>query len=97
MWHRIRIDGGSTEAMSEQNRTLREMSSWAFDRAMALCQSRNAARDRPSRDLLTPRGRCDRVWHLNEMSLTLYRAIGRRRPVEPVVGDVPSEISGSSV
>jgi len=89
MRHRIRFTGGALEAASEQDEFLRKMSSWAMNHAVEL--SRIGAPLKQERaEIYSHWESDDKVWHLNDAALKLYRAAGGTRDTEASVQSVPS-------
>ncbi len=88
MWHRIRLDGGSLEAASEQHELLKKISHWILQRAMAVANT-GVPMKKSEAEIFSHWDGDDKVWHLNDTALTVYHAIGGIRPIEATVESVP--------
>ena len=87
-WHRIRLGGSAFEAAAEQDNFLRRMNDWAVRRAFE--SSKLGIRLRTERaEIYSDWDGDDKVWHLNDTALDVYREVGGSRDVEEVVERVP--------
>jgi len=90
MWHRIRLTGGPRQAGSEQDRVLRKIHSWAaLNGAVELSKFGRPLRHEDA-EIYSYWDGDDKVWHLNDVALKVYRAVGGTRNVEAAVASVPS-------
>jgi hypothetical protein len=88
MWHRVRFDGGSLEAALEQNEFLRKISSSIMNRAVGLANTGMSLKQSQA-EILSHWEGDDKVWHLNDVALSVYHAVGGTRSVEATVSEVP--------
>ena len=87
-WHRIRLGGGTFESAAEQQYFVSRISDWIEKRSAALSQLGVSVRTEQA-EIHSEWDGDEKVWHLNDVALNVYREVGGSREVEDVVDQLP--------
>jgi len=88
-WHRIRLGSGAFESASEQQYFVNLISDWIEKRSAALSQLGVSLRTEQA-EIYSEWDGDEKVWHLNDVALNVYREVGGGREVEDVVDRLPT-------